>query len=158
MLVLVTLLKWGLPTLVLLAPIAASAWFPLARRVLMFGIPVPLFIIAAACTWLWLNQESAILKAVNDRVSEKVAGAEIAALEARLHAEQQIAAARAAAALEANRRLMAEIDARTRLGARLAAIETENEMLTHDLDDLLSRPVDLSCSVGPDLLGRLHAR
>ncbi|WP_394689068.1 hypothetical protein [Hoeflea sp.] len=158
MLVLVTLLKWGLPALVLVAPIAASAWFPPARRVLMFAVPVPMFAIAAAGTWLWLNQESAILKAVDERVTEMVAGAEIAALEAKLEAEQQIAAARAAAALEANRRLMAEVSARVNLAARLAAIQTENEILNDDLADLLSRPVSGDCTVDHELFIRLRGR
>jgi hypothetical protein len=158
MLVLVTLLKWGLPALILVAPIAASAWFPPARRVLMFALPIPLFVIAAAGAWLWLNQESAVLHAVQVRVKEMVAGAEIAALEARLEAEEKISAARGQVAAEANRRLMVEIDARVNLSQRLAAIQTENEILNDDLADLLSRPVARDCAVDPDLLGRLRAR
>tara|TARA_R110002020_G_scaffold467027_4_gene690228 strand:+ start:38765 stop:39241 length:477 start_codon:yes stop_codon:yes gene_type:complete len=158
MLILVTILKWGLPAVLLLAPIIASAWFPQARRFLMFALPIPLFVMAAAGAWLWLNQESAVLHAVQVRVKEMVAGAEIAALEARLEAERQIAAARGAAAAEANRRLMVEINARTNLAARLAAIQTENEILNDDLADLLSRPVARDCAVDPDLLGRLRGR
>lgn len=158
MLLLLTLLKWGVPAIVLLAPIAASVWFPPARRILMFALPIPLFVIAAVGAWLWLNQESAIVDAVQSRVKEMVAGAEIAALEAQLEAEKQIAEARGAAASEANRRLSVEIIASANLAARLAAIQTENEILSDDLDDLLSRPVDRDCAVDSDLLGRLRGR
>jgi hypothetical protein len=158
MLIFLTLLKWGLPALILVAPMAASAWFPPARRVLMFALPIPLFVIAAAGAWLWLNQESAVLRAVHERVTEMVAGAEIAALKARLEAEEKISAARGQVAAEANRRLVVEIDARANLSRRLAAIQTENEILNDDLADLLSRPVARDCAVDPDLIGRLRGR
>ncbi|VVT14969.1 hypothetical protein [Hoeflea sp. EC-HK425] len=158
MLILLTLLKWGLPALIFVAPIAASAWFPPARRVLMFALPIPLFVIAAAGAWLWLNQESAVLRAVHERMTEMVAGAEIATLEAKLDAEEKISAARGQVAAEANRRLMAEINARVNLSRRLAAIQTENEILNDDLADLLSYPVPRDCAVDPDLLDRLRAK
>ncbi|WP_339760687.1 hypothetical protein [uncultured Hoeflea sp.] len=127
-------------------------------RILGFTFPLPLGVILAALTWLHFDKESAIRHAVNERVTEMVAGAEIAALEAQLEAEKQIAAARGAAASEANRRLSVEIVARTNLAARLAAIQTENEILSDDLDDLLSRPVDRDCAVDAAVLDRLRGR
>lgn len=134
------------------AAIMRAVW-----RVLGFTIPLPLGVILAALAWLHFDKTSAIRQAVDDRVTEMVAGAGIAALEAKLEAEQQIAAARAKLAAEANRRLLAEINARTNLAARLAAIQIENETLNDDLDDLLSRPVAGDCAVDAELLGRLRA-
>lgn len=127
-------------------------------RVLGLTIPVPIIVILAALAWVQFDKSSAIRKAVNERVTEIVAGAEIAALKAKVEAEKQIAAAHGAVAAEASRRLMVEINARTNLAARLAAIQTENEILNDDLADLLSRPVDRDCAVDADVLGRLRAR
>jgi polyhydroxyalkanoate synthesis regulator phasin len=127
-------------------------------RTLGFTIPLPLGVILAALAWLHFDKESAIRQAVNERVTEMVAGGKIAELEAKLEAEEKIAAARGQAAAEANRRLMAEIDARVNLSRRMAAIQTENEILNDDLADLLSRPVDGDCAVDPDILNRLRGR
>ncbi|WP_420408713.1 hypothetical protein [Hoeflea sp.] len=127
-------------------------------RILGLTIPLPVGVILAALAWLHFDKESSIRQAVNERVTEMVAGGKIAALEAKLEAEEKIAAARGRAATEANRRLMAEIDARVNLSRRLAAIQTENEILNDDLADLLSRPVAGDCAVDPDLLGRLRGR
>jgi hypothetical protein len=127
-------------------------------RILGFTIPVPVAVILAALAWVQFDKSSAIRQAVNERVTEMVAGAEIAALEAKLEAEEKISAARGAAAAEANRRLQVEIDARVNLSQRMAAIQTENEILNDDLADMLSRPVDRACSVDADVLGRLRGR
>jgi len=135
-----------------------AAILKIGWRILSFTIPLPLGVIFAVLVWLHIDKASSIRQAVNERVTEMVAGAEIAALEAKLEAEKQIAAARGAVAAEANRRLMVEINARTNLAARLAAIQTENEILNDDLADLLSRPVDRDCAVDAELLGRLRGR
>ena len=82
MLTLLTFLQWGVPALILAAPFVLSAGFPPARRFLMAAIPIPLFVLAALAAWLWLNQESAILGAVQVRVKEMVAGAELDAAKA----------------------------------------------------------------------------
>ncbi|MCO6407379.1 hypothetical protein [Hoeflea alexandrii] len=137
----------------MIAVIMKAVW-----RILGFTIPLPIGVILAALAWLHFDKASTIRQAVNERVTEMVAGAEIAALEAKLEAEQKIAAARGAAAAEANRRLVVEVNARTNLANRLAAIQTENEILNDDLADLLSRPVAGDCAVDPDLLNRLRGR
>lgn len=82
MLTLLTIAQWGVPTLILVAPFLLSAWFPPARRYLMTAIPIPLFVLAALAAFWWLNRESAIVAAVQDRVKEMVAGAELDAAEA----------------------------------------------------------------------------
>ena len=127
-------------------------------RILSFTIPIPIILILGLAAWVQFDKSSAIRQAVNDYVKEMVAGAEIAALEARLDAKKKISAARGQVAAEANRRLMAEINARVNLSRRLAAIQTENEILNDDLADLLSRPVPRDCVVDPDLLGGLRAK
>lgn len=136
----------------------AGALLKVLWRILGFTIPIPVAVILAALAWVQFDKSSAIRQAVNERVKEMVAGAEIAALEAKLDAEQKISAARAKLATEANQRLMAEINARVNLSRRLAAIQTENEILNDDLADLLSRPVAGDCAVDSDLLGRLRGR
>lgn len=135
-----------------------SAVLTVLWRILGFTVPIPVALILAALAWVQFDKSSAIRQAVNERVTEMVAGAEIAALEAKLEAKEKIAAARGAAAAEANRRLMVEINARTNLAMRLSAIQTENEILNDDLADLLSRPVAGDCAVDPDLLDRLRGR
>ena len=82
MFALLTILKWGVPALILAAPFILTALYPSARRFLMAAIPIPLFVLAALAAWLWLNQESAILGAVQVRVKEMVAGAELDAAKA----------------------------------------------------------------------------
>ncbi|EDQ33967.1 hypothetical protein HPDFL43_05920 [Hoeflea phototrophica DFL-43] len=129
-----------------------------ALRILGFTIPVPVTLILAALAWVQFDKSSAIRSAVNERVKEMVAGAEIEALEAQIAAQRQIAARSAEAAREAQRRLTVEATARTNLSMRLMAIQTENEILNDDLADLLSRPVDRDCAVDADVLGRLQSR
>ena len=104
MLTLLTFLQWGVPALILAAPFVLSAGFPPARRFLMAAIPIPLFVLAALGAWLWLNQESAIVAAVQKAVAEMTAGAQLDALKARLAAQSALAAARATTAAEALRR------------------------------------------------------
>ena len=82
MFALLTILKWGVPALILAAPFILTALYPSARRFLMAAIPIPLFVLAALAAWLWLSQESAILGAVQVRVKEMVAGAELDAAKA----------------------------------------------------------------------------
>lgn len=129
-----------------------------AWRVLSFVVPIPVFVILAIAGWLYVDHHSAIREAVNDRVREMVAGAEIAALEAKISAQQQIAARLAEAVREAERRQAVTAAARSNLAARLAAIQTENEILNDDMADLLSRPVPGDCSVDADLARRLRGR
>ena len=138
--------------------ITGAAIWAVAKRVLGFAIPIPVVVILAALAWVQFDKSSAIRAAVNDRVKEMVAGAEIAALEVRLTAQQQIAERLADAAREAERRRVVEATARVNLAARLAAVQTENEILSDDLDDLLSRPVDRDCAVDAGVLGRLRAQ
>lgn len=127
-------------------------------RILGFSIPLPVWLILGALAWVQIDKTSTVRQAVNDRVTEMVAGAEIDALKAQAAAQREIVARSADAAREARRRLAVEATARTNLAMRLAAIQTENEILNDDLADLLSRPVDRDCAVDAGVLGRLHAR
>jgi len=127
-------------------------------RVLGFIVPVPVVLILAALAWIHFDRSSAVRAAVNERVREMIAGAEISALRAQAAAQREIAARSADVAREASRRLSAEVRARSDLAARLAFLQTENEVLNDDLADLLSRPVAGDCAVDPDLLERLRGR
>lgn len=127
-------------------------------RVLGFIVPVPVILILAALAWVHFDKSSAIRKAVDDKVTQMVAGAQIAALNAKISAQREIAAKSADAAAEALRRARAGQEAANRLEARLAATQAENEVINDDLADLLSRPVDRGCAVDADLLGRLRGR
>jgi hypothetical protein len=138
--------------------ISGAVLWTVVKRILGFIVPVPVVVILAALAWVQFDKSSAIRQAVNERVTEMVAGAEIAALEAKLAAQVQIADRAAEAAQEARRRLTVESTARTNLTVRLAAIQTENEILNDDLADLLSRPVDRDCAVDDSVLDRLRGR
>ncbi|KGF71147.1 hypothetical protein LL06_00665 [Hoeflea sp. BAL378] len=129
-----------------------------ALRILGFTIPIPVIILLGALAWVQFDKSSSIRQAVNERVKEMVAGAEIAALETQLDAQAWIAARSTEAAREADRRRVVEATARINLAARLAAIQTENEILNDDLADLLSRPVAGDCAVDADVLGRLRSK
>lgn len=127
-------------------------------RVFGFVVPVPVVLVLAALAWVQFDKSSAIRTAVNDRVKEMVAGAEIATLQAKLAAQRAIAARLDDVSAEAQRRLTAAVDAQLSLAMRLQAVETKNGDLNDDLDDLLSRPVAGDCAVGADILGRLRGR
>ena len=127
-------------------------------RILRLTIPLPVAVILAALAWAHFDKSSAIRSAVNDRVKEMVAGAEIAALEAQLAAQRDIAARLDEVSTEAQRRLSAAADAQLSLAMRLQAAEAKNGDLNDELDDLLSRPVDRDCAVDSDLIGRLRGR
>jgi hypothetical protein len=142
----------------LLAGLVGNRAAGIIGGVLAFVVPIPLILILAALAWVHFDKSSAIRKAVDDAVTELVAGAEIAALKAQAAAQREIATRSADAAREARRRLRVEATARTNLSIRLVAIQTENEMLNDDLDDLLSSPVAGDCAVDSVFIGRLRGR
>lgn len=75
-----------------------TAILALAGRVLTISLPVPLFVIALAVGWWQLDKSSAVRRAVDDALTEAVAGAKIAALEAQLaERNRQLEAGRKAA-------------------------------------------------------------
>lgn len=75
-----------------------SAALAIAVRVLAISLPVPLFVIALALGWWQLDKHSAVRHAVDKAITEAVAGAQIAALEAQLaERNRQLAAGRKAA-------------------------------------------------------------
>lgn len=75
-----------------------SAILAIAGRVLTISLPVPLFVIALAVGWWQLDKHSAVRRAVDDALTEAVAGAKIASLEAQLaERSRQLEAGRKAA-------------------------------------------------------------
>lgn len=75
-----------------------TAALAIAWRIARISLPVPLFVIALAIGWWQLDKHSAVRRAVDDALTEAVAGAKIAALEAQLaEKERQLAAGRKAA-------------------------------------------------------------
>lgn len=129
-----------------------------ALRILGLIIPVPLVVILAALAWLHLDKASAIRRAVDAKVTELVAGARIASLNAQIAAERQITLRMADLADERERRLRVALSAQLALAERLAVIRTEKEGLDDDLADLLARPVDRACAVDADLARGLRSR
>lgn len=75
-----------------------AAILAIAGRVLTLSLPVPLFVIALAVGWWQLDKHSAVRRAVDEALTEAVAGAKIAALEAQLaERNRQLEAGRKAA-------------------------------------------------------------
>ncbi|MCC2096917.1 MAG: hypothetical protein KDJ29_08490, partial [Hyphomicrobiales bacterium] len=122
-----------------------------ALRLAMVSIPIPLGLILAAGLWLWIDRTSAIRQAVDSAVTDLVAGAELAAKDAKIEGLEKIAAARAAkaAALEAANR---------NLQASLKIADQAYQDSLHDLEELASAPPPPDCRVDPGLAGRLRNR
>ncbi|MEP9389672.1 hypothetical protein [Mesorhizobium sp. KR9-304] len=92
-------------------------------NVAKIAIPVPLVVIALAFGWWQIDKTSAVRRAVDDALTEAVAGAKIAALEARIvENERQLAAGRKAA--EGFAELLRQAQLRE---AQQAAIDAEED-------------------------------
>jgi len=75
-----------------------TAALAIAWRIARISLPVPLFVIALAIGWWQFDKHSAVRRAVDDALTEAVAGAKIAALEAQLaERTRQLEAGRKAA-------------------------------------------------------------
>jgi hypothetical protein len=135
-----------------------TAIMAMVGRIFGIVIPVPVVLILAALAWVHFDKHSSIRSAVNERVKELVAGAELAAIRAERDAERVIAARAMDAAREAERRSQIAIDAQAALAAALADVRAEKESLNAEIDDLLSRPVSDDCAVDRGLFDRLRSR
>jgi hypothetical protein len=100
-----------------------SAGLALLGRALAFCIPVPVIAIAALAGWLWWDRTSAVRQAVDNAVTELVAGGEIAALKAELAAAERARNAAEAANANFARRLAADAAAER---------DEETEHVAHD--------------------------
>ncbi len=124
--------------------------------VLRISIPIPIMVVLAAWLWVTVDKQSAVRKAVDDRVTALVAGAHIASLEAQRDAEAAISATFAKKAQEAERKLAAEVAARTEFEAKVIELDKTNNELMVDIDDILSAPPPPACVVTPDIARRLR--
>ncbi len=119
-------------------------------RIASICVPVPLALIAAGWLWVHFDKASSVRRAV-DRVTVKlVAGAEIAALQARIDAQARIAAferQRAADLHQANNQLEAAL-----------AAEAGQGKLDDELQALAAKPAPDRCLVDDGLYGRLRNR
>lgn len=105
-------------------------------------LPIPLGLIAAVGLWLWLDRSSAIREAVDDALTEAVAGAKIAALEATL-AERNRQLQAGLRAAEGFADLLREAQLRE---AQQAAIDA-----TEDADyEAKLKAAGRSCAITPD--------
>lgn len=125
---------------------------------LTVGITIPLWLIAAVALWVHFDRSSAVRTAVDRAVVQLVAGAEIEAANAKAEGQHRLRLLAEGAAEEARRRAQALEDANRRHAVALAAAETEKEELVHEIEDLLSNPVDDACVVSRDVLDRLRNR
>lgn len=134
-----------------LVPAARVAW-----AVLRVSIPVPIIVIVAIAAWWQLDKVSAVRRAVDARVKELVAGADIAAAEAERDAARQMAAALAEEARRQAALAAAEAAARAQFEAELAAAERINTELQGQIDAILSSPPPPGCLVDGVLFERLR--
>lgn len=121
-------------------------------------IPVPLLLILAALAWVHFDRVSAVRRAVDEAVTELVAGARIAALEAEVDGRRRLAMVAAANAEEARRRAETAEAALFELETRLALSEQQREEFERELEKRQGDPLPDGGRVGPDLLGRLRNR
>ena len=134
--------------------VAGKALWSLAKVV----IPVPLVVILAALGWVHFDKASAVRRAVDKAVTELVAGARIAALEATVDGQKRLAMYAAMNAEEA--RLRAEIAeaALFELEAQLALSEEKRREFEDELAEREDDPLPDGCRVDQRLLDRLRNR
>lgn len=120
----------------------AFAW-----RVLWFSIPIPLIAIAGVYAWFVFDKHSAVRKAVDKAVTELVAGAQIATLEAQLEASEKVAEFErgVASALEVANRGQQEL---------LETQLEENKRQDDQIEAMKKLPPPKTCEVTEDLLKR----
>lgn len=119
--------------------------------ILTFGITLPVWAFLAAGAWLALDRDSVVRMAVNEAVTNLVAGAELEAERARADALERINAnlrGRATALALAN----------SRFSQSLETAQTDLESANGQLAELLANPVNGACAVDPDILGRLRSK
>jgi hypothetical protein len=126
-----------------------TAFLAIAWRVLSWCVPIPLALIAAAYAWFQIDKHSAVRKAVDKAVTEMVAGAQIATLEAQLEASER------AVAFERGRAEAFE-DATQKFDQARQEAEQETERLDNELDALKAAPPPAACDVTDDLINRLR--
>lgn len=131
--------------------VGSAAW-----RVLRISITVPIIVIIAIAAWWQFDKSSAVRRAVDAKVKEMVAGADIAAAEAERDAARQMAEALAEQARRQAALAAAEAEARARFEAELAAAERINTELQVQIDAILSSPPPPGCLVDGALLERLR--
>lgn len=130
--------------MIALKAIGGALW-----RVASIVVPIPLALIAAAWLWLTFDKASAVRRAVDDAVSDLVAGARLDALAAQLVEERRLRAfveGKAAALAAANKAFE----------DRFILAELEKESLADELDEIRAAPPPDGCVVDPALLDRLR--
>jgi len=134
--------------------VAGKALWRLAKIV----IPVPVVAILAALAWVHFDKASAVRRAVDKAVTELVAGARIAALEAEIDGRRRLAMYAAANAEEARRRAETAEAAAIELETQLALSEQKRREFEDDLADREDDPLPDGCRVDQRLLDRLRNR
>ncbi|OAB57599.1 hypothetical protein AY599_18240 [Leptolyngbya valderiana BDU 20041] len=121
------------------------------RGVLVAGVTLPVWLMLAIGLWLYVDRGSAVRTAVDAAVTELVAGAEIAGLEARIAALETLNAEEAG-------RAMALEQANARFADQLGEAMIELDNANDEIAELLARPVDADCRVDDGLAERLRNR
>lgn len=119
------------------------------KSVFAVAIPIPLVLIGAAVAWAHFDKGSAVRVAVDRALKEAVAGAEIAALEARIVEERRIRAF-------AEGKAASEAEARKRFENERILAELEKEGLADELAEIKARPVNPKCVVDGPLFNGLR--
>lgn len=130
---------------------AALPFLRSAGTILTFGVTLPVWLFLAAGAWLYIDRGSAIRTAVNEAVTELVAGAEIEAANARAEALELINA-------ELKGRATALALANSRFSESLEAAQTDLESANGQLAELLALPVNDRCDVDAGIFDRLRSK
>lgn len=130
---------------------AALPFLRSAGTILTFGVTLPVWLFLAAGAWLYFDRDSAIRTAVNEAVTELVAGAELEAERAKSAALEKINA-------ELRGRATALALANSRFSQSLEAAQTDLEGANDRLADLLANPVNAKCAVDDTIYRGLSGR
>lgn len=125
------------------------------KKLLTFGITLPVWIFLAAGVWLWWDKTSAVRQAVDKAVTEIVAGAQLDALNAELIEQRRLRAWSDGKADEASKIANDERVARLHLETTLTLTDVDKRKAEDELAVLQARIDGL---VDQQLLDSLHNR
>ncbi len=130
----------------------------IAAKVLTFGITLPVWAFLAAAAWAHVDKGSAVRTAVDDAVTELVAGAEIRALESQVAGMRRLKDFAEGQRDEARRiQAVTEKNAR-RFADELVLSELQKETDDKEIAELQAQPRDPGCEPDPSYIDSLRNR
>lgn len=132
-------------------PVLKGIW-----KILSIGIMIPIWLIILVLGWSYIDKNWAVKKAVNNALTELVAGAELRAAAATIENEKRLRTFAEGSLVEARRRAEAAEKANEKFQEELSEKESENEELAKELEQVAAIPLSDECKPSPELLNSLR--